>query len=815
MAENECPNDFSIYELSVRTLAEYVFRSGSLSSISFHGISGAEGTRLHTRVFSDLKNQYSPSMIETEYMLKSEFPDNGVVLRVRGRADCLLWNQENQVTVLEIKSCTGENMNLKELVRPVHQAQVMLYAHMFLEKETEYKGVYTSLRYVSLETMHYVEECKWVDRIEASDFFTNTCKTYIDFAKDLLLYQTQRDESIRAMPFPYDLTRSGQKDLMSQVVQTIAQKSILLAAAPTGTGKTVSTLFPALKSLAHHRCERIFYLTAKAAARTVAQKALSDMRDKGLLLRSITLQSKESMCLFPHMYCEAKQCPYAIQYYDRLQKGIDELLLDFAITPERILITAEKHTLCPHELALDISLFCDVIIGDYNHAFHPRVKLERYFIQQDSSHVILIDEAHNMVDRSRSMFSAGLNWSVLKECQKNILGMDRRVDGYMADLQSYFQILSDSILRDEDGFSHVEKEIDAKAVLQSGHFRGSRSVPKTLYAVLWKFCHFVRPILDLIPAGEIRKSILQFYFDARFFLTILELHFDDAYVFTAELPDSDSELVLTLDCLDASTKIKNLLIDKHAAVFFSATLSPMEYYQTMILGRDYDAKADTLELPCPFPPENLSVYVLDDIKTTYQERHFSLDVICDSILTALKGNKGNYMVFLPSFQYLNSLYQRFQEKMQQDEIPGMELLRQTSSMSGEMKEQFLRRFDEYGQKTLVAFAVLGGHFGEGIDLVGDRLNGVFIIGVGLPQLCPQREIMNQFYQNLFGDGFSFAYRYPGWEKVLQAAGRVIRDDSDTGFVVLIDERYDRMDYRVLFPDHWRPLFLHHDVFTLE
>ena len=805
--------DPSTLEISVRSLAEHVYKRGDLSASAFSGISGAEGTRLHSRVFSDLKRQYESASVDTEHSFSSEYQAPGVSLLLRGRADCILSSENQGTTLLEIKSCTGDTLHLDSLFQEIHWAQVMLYACMFLRERPDQSGVFSALRYVSIETMDSVEKKEWIERDVAERYFIRTCEAYIDFARNFLAYQKKRNASILSLPFPYPVIRNGQKDFMRQVVQTIAHRSLLLASAPTGIGKTVSTLYPALKSLGNDRCGRIFYITAKAAARAVAEKAMQDMRNAGLFLRSITLRAKESLCLCPDIYCETKQCPYALGYFDRLSAGIDDLLLELEITPQRILTVAEKRTLCPHELTLDISLFCDVIIGDYNHALHPRVRLDRYFGQKETGYVLLIDEAHNLVDRSRDMFSASVKMSSLRGCQKHLLGMDSRVDGYMTDLLSYFQILSDSILRKEDGFSLVESSIERKSVLSADFFRGTRDIPKMLYAVLWKFCHFVRPLLDRLAAGDAKNIILAFFFDARFFLTVLELHYDTSYIFTAEVIDGnfekgrEIELTLTLECLDASSKIKNILLDQHSAVFFSATLSPTEYYQSMLLGNESEDKADTLMLPSPFPPENMSVYIVSDVKTTYKERLFSLDKISDFILKSVRKRTGNYLVYLPSFLYMKRLFSRVISTVEEEGIRDMDCLCQEENMSGKKKEDFLRRFESYGERTLLAFAVLGGHFGEGIDLVGERLNGVFIVGVGLPQISPRREIMRQYYQERFGDGFSFAYRFPGWEKVLQAAGRVIRDEGDTGFVVLMDERYDRPEYRSLFPEHWRPVFI--------
>lgn len=812
MNQSESSNVKS-YDISVRALAEHVHRSGGLSSLSFSGISGAEGTRLHKRIFNDLKDQYSPLLVETEVSLDGSYEAEDFILSVRGRADCVLHRQNGaleEITVTEIKSCAGVFENIKDVLQPEHWAQVMIYAHMYLSSNEQAERVFVSLRYVSIETLSYVEELQCADRKSAREFFESTCISYLKFAKDIVRYQQARDVSIREMVFPYSVLRAGQKDFMQEVITTISQRGILFTEAPTGIGKTISALYPAIKCLAHDKCDKIFYLTAKTSTRVVAQKALADMADRGLILRTITLQAKESMCPFPNLYCDTRQCPYAEQYYKKLPAAIAELMPGYHLTPEDVIQAAHKYKVCPHELSLDVSLLCDVIIGDYNHALNPRVKLERYFNQPELHHALLFDEAHNLVDRSRDMFTAALNQSQVLACKQAVLGMDAKVDAYLADLYMYFQLIKNSIAAGEPALPKVEPGIEEKSVMSAEQFRACRCVPKTLYKLLWKFCYFVRPVLDALPAGDIRKATLDFFFASRFFLTVLEMYFDDAYILSAEAVPAqlqqlggEKDLTITLQCLDASGKIHQILSDHHTAVFFSATLSPITYYTTMLIGDKNASEASVMRLSSPFPPENLSVEILNTIQTTYKERMFTAEKAARVILSETYGKLGNFLVFLPSFAYLKVIADILVRETSGD--PLTDVLIQKPSMRAKEKEEFLNRFEAFGERRLLAFAVLGGHFGEGIDLVGDRLSGVIIIGVGLPLVCPQREIMRQYFQEKFGDGFGFAYRFPGWEKVLQAAGRVIRDEEDTGFVLLMDERYKKPEYVSLFPEHWRPV----------
>jgi DNA excision repair protein ERCC-2 len=342
--------------------------------------------------------------------------------------------------------------------------------------------------------------------------------------------------------------------------------------------------------------------------------------------------------------------------------------------------------------------------------------------------------------------------------------------------------------------------------MKAENYRASRTAPKTLYGMLWRICFHLSDMLDSIPVGPIRKSILDFFFEARFFLTVLEQFFDSTYVFACRISESSPvvtseniSLTLFLSCLDASGKIHDQIADKHSCVFFSATLSPIEYYRAMLLGEDWSL-SETLHIESPFAPENLKVVISSQIRTVFRERSFTSSEIAHVIASSISSRKGNYIAYFPSFKYMNLISNIINNEL--GENRKIKIIIQNNEMTLTEKAEFLNHFESFGERTLLAFAVLGGHFGEGIDLVGEKLNGVFIVGVGIPQISPEREILRQYYQEKFGDGYAYAYRFPGWEKVFQASGRVIRDENDKGFVVLMDHRYDLAEYKVLFPDHW-------------
>ncbi len=795
----------ALHKISVRALSERIYRSGSLLGAGYGGVSGLDGTRMHQRVFRDIKNEYGEDCVFSEYSLGTTLEYELFTIQISGRADCIIEDSNtSSVNIIEIKTHNRVAEKVESLILPTHEAQVKIYAHLYYLSHAEAEDITITLRYVSFLNYQFLEKSRIFTRDEASEFFDNTMALYLNEATRISNYENARNESIAAMKFPYTVVRSGQKDFMKAVLSSLKHKETLIAEAPTGIGKTISTLYPSIKWLPSAEGGKIFYATAKLATREVADKALIDMRNRGLVIKSIQLAPKEQMCTAKEEFCDSRFCPFADGYYSRLNAALEELHGLDAIYPEDIRRVAEKHRICAHELQLDASNFCDVIICDYNHIFHPRIRLQRYFAVNEFCHTILIDEAHNMISRSREMFSATLSRSTLLTALPVLSTISQKTEKYSHQLVDYFTLLDYAFEKDSAGLNMAEPAIKESEVVIGEDFRATRTVPKNLYQLLWALCFHIANILADLEDREKRRILTEFYFEARFFLTIIELYFDNAYIIevtrSGACSNGQYDISITLDCLDASDKLANILKDNHNAVFFSATMSPAQYYRSMIVGKE-TTFSRMIQLPSPFPPENLQVLILKDIKTTYQERNFTCDMIARTILRMISGHKENFMVFFPSFAYMEMIYSRLSKATQQD--PDIELMIQTQGMGSEDKKHYLDRFNRHGDKTLLGLAVLGGHFGEGIDLVGDRLKGAFIVGVGLPQISKEREILSQYFQNKFGDGFSFAYKFPGWEKVLQAAGRVIRDENDKGFIVLMDERYSREDYRLLWPEHWR------------
>ena len=788
--------------ISVTALARFVSRTGNLSSSgSFESVSGIEGTMLHKRIFADLRKQYGEDF-ETEHSFSHIYThDDGnstVDLQVRGRADILFpQDQDGLPHIIEIKSFNSGKTQYSKIAHTDHEAQLKIYAALYFIDNPDLQEMNITLRYVNITSLEAVEKTESITRSDALTIYEDHVIAYIDFTRKLLQYNENLYKSIREMKFPYPSIRNGQKELMKSVLQSLSTDEILFALAPTGTGKTISVLYPAVKGLLRNKYDKIFYLTAKTQTRVVASKAVNDMRKTGLIVRSITLKSKEQMCLM-HRKCDTKGCIYADGYYNRLIPALSEILTNDELTPELITSVALKHRLCPHELSLDAMNYCTIVIGDYNHAFDPRVSLIRAFEGEDSwRNAILIDEAHNMVDRSREMFSASISLSLINRMQEAFKGRDPRTEGFLAQADNYFKQIRELLTSDQSAMMQLEK-IDEKDTLRTTGFEGTTKRTLNLYTMLWRSIRVLMPLIELLEPGPIRDTALEYFFETRFFLTVFEQEYDQNFITTFNVEDAD--VTVRLVCLDASEKIRSRIENIYPAVFFSATLSPYEYYRNVILGKNCEC-ARHIELASPFPPENLEILIDSSINTSYKYRKQTLPALAKRISDELKNRRGNYMVFLPSFEYLD-MASRLVEDMLKDR-GDLRVIKQTPGMTELEKSSYLSQFDSAYDGLLVGFAVLGGHFGEGIDLTGEKLSGVVIVGVGIPKVTPERQILSNYYAEKFGDGFSFAYRFPGWEKVLQAVGRVIRTEEDTGFALLIDERLENPEYMTLYPDNWK------------
>ncbi len=784
--------------VSVTGLAKYTSRSGDLTGSGFGSVSGIEGTRLHQRIFADLKKEYGDNF-DTEVYVEDHYDSGDLSLIVSGRMDCLYTPQDQIPHIFEIKSFNNTKDRYELLEQNWHLTQLKLYGALYMFGNTDVFDVRLTLRYVSITSLTAYEKTFDFSYEDAVEFFSTICGKYIEFAKQLLDYSNSLYTSAREFKFPYPEMRSGQALFMKTVLSSLTSREMLFVEAPTGTGKTISTLYPAIKGLLKSKYYKIFYLTAKTATRNVAHKAINDMRQKGLIIRSCLLEPKEAMC--PLMVkCDKKYCPLCKDYFNKLNDALSELLLHDDITPDIVKNVADRFMICPHELMLEAMNYCTVVIGDYNHAFSPLVTLIDKDIEDTS--VVLIDEAHNLNDRAREMYSATIHEKMISDLSSLFRGKNAKIESNLEQIKDYFKVIKQCFSSNQSAFKILE-DADESKILRTTDWEGMREVPRKLYPILWHTIARLQPILDDLPQGDLRECAMDFFFDVRFFVTCLEQYYDQSYITCASI-DEDG-LYIKLNCLDSSSKLNRIIEDHLAGVFFSATLSPYEYYRNILVGADAEYTR-SLVLPSPFPPENLDLMIDTTISTTYKNRAVSQNDLIARISEELTDRTGNYMVFFPSFEYLEHIKSGLEKeflKYSSRDGKIREIVAQMPGMTTKEKDAFLKRFDSPSQDLLVGFAVLGGHFGEGVDLTGDRLSGIICVGVGIPKLTPEREILASYYADKFGDGYAFAYRYPGWEKVLQAVGRVIRTEEDTGFALLIDERLSRPEYIMLFPEHWR------------
>ncbi len=766
---------------------EFILRSGDIDNRigSFTEQAMLEGGRIHREIQKRAGGDY-----RAEVPLAFVFHGNDVDIRIEGRADGIIEN-DTGVTVDEIKSTYADVMKYKE-ADPIHLAQARFYAYIYasLEALSEIK---VRITYVNIETeeMRFFNETLKFSELE--EFVTNVCVAYEKWAKLEIDWHEERNRSIEGLPFPFPY-RDGQEELVTNVYRTIVHGRKLFLEAPTGVGKTISTMYPSICALGRDKASKIFYLTAKTITRTVAHDSIEILREKGLKCKNIILTAKEKICVTGETECNPEACPYAKGHYDRVNDAMYALLTgETAYTREKILEYAERFSVCPFEFGLDVSLFCDVIIGDYNYAFDPRAKLKRFFSEGSSGdYIFLIDEAHNLVDRAREMYSATLikeRFLEIKKaageeltlvakraerCNKDLLALKRECDSKL--LEPDIEPFTKDVMR---LYAEIEKVLqDAKAPEKKRKY-------------------------DIPP--ELREELLEFYFELFDYLDIYE-RLDENYIKYCSF-DATGNFFLKLFCVNPKVNLAECMDMARSTVLFSATLLPIQYYKELLAGKpeDYEVYAKSV-----FDPRKKGLFIARDVTSKYTRRGESeYRAIASYIHGVVSKRHGNYMVFLPSYVFLQNIYEAYEKQFFD---PDITCIAQSSGMREEEREEFLSRFnEERTDSVLIGFCVMGGIFSEGIDLKNDALIGAIIVGTGLPQICLEQDIIKDFFDGRGGNGFDYAYRFPGMNKVLQASGRVIRTEEDIGVVALLDERFLQNSYRSLFPREWSD----YDIVSLD
>ena len=758
----------TIIRISVRSLVEFILREGDIDnrvSGSMEKDAMLLGGKIHRKIQSRMGTNYT-----AEVPLKIQMPCDGFVLQIEGRADGVL-KDDGKVLIDEIKGILRSLEHLEAPV-PVHLAQAKCYAYIYAVQNS-LKCIDVQMTYCQMETEEIRRFCQEFEFQELQTWFQDLVTQYEKWAKFEIEWRNVRNDSIRQIEFPFPY-REGQRDLVVSVYRTILRKKKLFIQAPTGVGKTMATVFPAVRAVGEGLGEKIFYLTAKTITRTVAEQAFSLLKEKGLLYKTITLTAKEKICFCEEAECNPDACPYAKGHFDRVNDAVFDLITHSGDWSREVLEEqAKKHMVCPFEMSLDVSNWADAVICDYNYAFDPQAHLKRFFTESGKGeYLFLIDEAHNLVERGREMYSASLYKEDLLEVRKLVKAEDPK--------------LAKGLSECNQQFLELKRECEHYQILKS-----VSHIALKLMNVLSKLEDYLEECKD----AEKKKRVLDFYFAVRSFLNIHDI-MDENYVIFSEMME-DGRFQIKLFCVNPAVNLQNYLEQGNSTIFFSATLLPVHYYKKLLSVEkdDYAVYAHS-----SFPQENKFLFIGTDVSTRYTRRGESTyQRFARYIAVMAEQKKGNYMAFFPSYRFLEEVHTCFLECVDHE----VDSICQVSYMDEEQREEFLEEFEQEREKSLVAFCVMGGIFSEGIDLTDDKLIGAVIAGTGLPQVCTEREILKQYFNVADMDGFDYAYLYPGMNKVLQSAGRVIRTESDRGVILLLDDRFRAMRYREVFPREWQ------------
>ena len=753
--------------ISVRNLVEFILRHGDIDNRTGGADKEAmqQGGRIHRKIQRQQGAEY-----RAEVPLKYQIACDGFILSVEGRADGII-ELPKRVVIDEIK---GVFKDLKRLKEPqlLHLAQAKCYAYIYAEqKNLEEIGV--QMTYCNLDTEEIRRFQEVYTRAELKKWFEELVSEYEKWARYQMEWRAKRNASIKTVEFPFEY-RDGQKKLVASVYRTILRKKKLFIQAPTGVGKTMAAVFPAVKAVGEELGEKIFYLTAKTITRTVASQAFEILRKQDLKMKVITLTAKEKICFCEETICNPDACPYAKGHFDRVNAAVYELLTSTDEMSREVLEEqARKWNVCPFEMALDVSQWVDAVICDYNYVFDPNAHLKRFFGDGvKGEYLFLIDEAHNLVERGRTMYSTSI-------CKEDFLKIKKLVKYGEPKLVSALESCNKQLLE-------LKRECDGCQILNS-----VSHVYIKLLSLMTKLEEFIEDCKDEV----IRKGALEFYFGIRNFIYIHD-RLDENYLIYSELSE-EGKFYLHLFCVNPAGCLQEYMGKGNSTILFSATFLPINYYKKLlsVAKDDYAIYAQT-----PFAKEQKCLILGRDVSSRYTRRGpEEYGKIAEYIHAVVCSHAGNYMIFFPSYRMLDDILERYMELYGTD---GVEVLQQSPSMQEKEREDFLERFESENTGTLLGFCVMGGIFAEGIDLIGERLVGAVIVGTGLPQVSYEREILKQFYDRKKENGFDYAYRFPGMNKVLQSAGRVIRTKEDRGVILLLDERFCLPDYTGLFPREW-------------
>lgn len=773
-------------KISVRNLVEFIFREGDINSSGF-GVKNTEamslGSKIHRKIQKRMGIGYEAEVpLFTCVSMQSKESRKPFELKIEGRADGI-FRDGSEIMVDEIK---GVYMDIHQLTEPVpvHKAQAMCYAYMICEKENP-AFISVQITYCHLESEEERRFKETYTNLQIQTWFEDLVAQYEPWAIYEYDWKQKRNASIHSLEFPFPY-REGQRELAACVYKTIEHKKKIFIQAPTGVGKTISTVFPSIKAIGEELADRIFYLTAKTITRTVAQECFELLSGQNLQFKYLTITAKEKLCFLEGKPdCTPGSCSYAKGHYDRVNDAVYDMLIhETNMNRDTILSYAEKHHVCPFEMCLDAALFADSIICDYNYAFDPNVYLRRFFSEgKKGSFLFLIDEAHNLVERAREMYSAVLIKEDFLKIKRILNAECART--YPPEIKYIFKIFIAALEKCNRTLLDFRHQCDEFEIIED-----ISSFSFQLMQVINSYELLIKEVHDLPE----RETLLDFFFDIRHFLNMYD-SMDDKYRIYTDY-DAENHFRIKLQCMEPSTRLENTLAFARGTAFFSATLLPVRYYKEQLSTTedDYAVYANS-----SFHPDQRKIIIANDVTSKYTRRNAGeYKKIAGYIEDFVSAKQGNYMVFFPSYAFLNNVYDAMN-------LPdSITVLIQSQTMQETEKEEFLNAFQAGNEHTLVGLCVMGGIFGEGIDLKEDRLIGTAIVGTGLPQVCNERELFKSYYDRLKGSGFDYAYLYPGINKVFQAGGRVIRTANDRGVILLLDERFAGKSYRELFPREWFP-----------
>lgn len=747
--------------IAIKELAYFVHQSGSLTNEFFSNYDMLKGQKAHDY----LQGLYN-SKSKSEVYIKSPITYLGEEYLLHGFMDGVL-NINDEIIIEEIKSTTEDLDLITTDYHHEHLAQLKIYGYLY-SALNDMDIIKLRLTYISV--VDY--ETKSFDFIlksnELEEFTFNALEEYINWLKLLEQSEMDRIRTIENISFPFKDKRPGQRDLMKATFQALSNNEILYTIAPTGIGKTMATLFSALKTL--KKDDKLFYLTAKGSGKNAPLDAVKILASKGLKLKTIDITAKRKICNLNKKNCNPEECPFAKGYFDRLKKATLDIFSNHDIYDSEVITEiSNKHQICAFEFSLYLSYFCDLVIADYNYVFDPKAHLVRYFEDDTYKPKVLVDEAHNLISRSKEMYSAEISEADIRKIRNKLNGLKPSIrkdcNNTIEIISKYRDLLAEKALYC-DSSSNTDLDVSLRQIINR--------------------CD---QIFEENKELKNKDEMLEAYFKVLDFIRVSEYYGENHKTLVKLIND---EIYVNYYCLDASSYLLDTINESiHGIVFFSATLYPIEYHTNLLT----KGEGKYLELSSPFDPNNLDIIINNSISTKFKNRNESIDSIIETIESLTETNPGNYIIFFPSYSYLNMVVDNIYN-------PDYEMIVQEAGFTDKERLEIINKF-KTTTNTKVGFFVMGGAFSEGIDFIGDSLSGVIIVGVGLPLVCDENNILKEHFDFTYQKGYEYAYMYPGFTRVIQAVGRVIRSNDDRGVAILIDERFAYTTYLSIMPPHWK------------